>query len=143
MMGSLEDSRRSKFNSHTGTLNNILEQGIISVNLEGERMNNIKSKNPSHVHNMQNDTNLPLQNLTEKLILFGADVVGLYPNLHPIGVARIAAEYVRKTKVTFTVIDFSGWRYILHWFWALVPWPVTVHSEEEEFKQLKLAEQYG
>ena len=38
-----------------------------------------------------------IQDLNGEPILIGCDVVGLYPNLDPINVARITADAVRET----------------------------------------------
>ena len=46
------------------------------------------------------------------LVMVGCDVVGLYPNLDPINVARITADAVRTKKVQFKGVDY-----------CTLPWP--------------------
>ena len=48
----------------------------------------------------------PLQDVTEKPVMIGADVVGLYPNLDPVGVAHITAQSVRESTVKFSGINY-------------------------------------
>ena len=56
---------------------------------------------------MRNLVNENIQDFTEKPVLFGSDVVGLYPNLDGTCVANIAAKCIMKTKVMFDAIDYT------------------------------------
>ena len=60
------------------------------------------------VQQLEEKLNLPpMQDLEEKPVLFGSDVVGLYPNLDNICVSKIAARTVMNTKVEFKGINFN------------------------------------
>ena len=60
------------------------------------------------VQQLEEKLNLPpIQDLEEKPVLFGSDVVGLYPNLDNICVSKIAARTVMNTKVEFKGINFN------------------------------------
>ena len=54
----------------------------------------------------ENNLDTPLQNLEDTPILFGCDVVSLYPNLDPVSMARIAADSVRETRVQLYGINY-------------------------------------
>ena len=95
-----------------GTLNERVTAGLKAGN---HWANNFHSHNsPSSVDNDPKiDTakddiqiNTDIQDQSAKPVMIGFDVVGLYPNLDPISVAKITADAVRETSVRFKSIDY-------------------------------------
>ena len=54
----------------------------------------------------QDEKTPPLQNESECPVMVGADVIGLYPNLDPIKVARITADMVENSRIKFSGVNF-------------------------------------
>ena len=105
----ITESARSKFKNGTGTLTSRIQEGVtagrIWDDVQQDKLNGI-----GNTHDLHDQQHSP--------IFFGSDVVGLYPNLEPTCVARIAANSIRKTRVKFRGINYclhiSGigeWRY--------------------------------
>ena len=110
-LNSISESARSDYNNKTGvTLNERIQYGMKS----GEywnKSNEVKNKvwlEEQHktVRNRKMDTP-PLQDTGELPILFGSDVVGLYPNLDGISVGALTFKAVKRTSIKFTNIKFS------------------------------------
>ena len=72
-----------------------------SLEMEQERWLQVTEQN-----NLS-DNKVPLQNEQSQAILFGTDVVGLYPNLDGISVGAIAYKAAKQTKIKFERIKFS------------------------------------
>ena len=96
------------YNTCKGTLNNKILEAVKS----GFNWWRKQTLDETHAENMAQDSNIddedtPLQDLEAKPVLFGSDVVGLYPNLDNISVAAIAASAVENTGVKFKKIRYS------------------------------------
>ena len=99
----LEQSHRDKFSSSQEPMKTRLEQGIKAGNFWANRMKS------DRVNKHTRHTVDPTENIQDpegEPIMIGCDVVGLYPNLDPINVAKITADTVRDTKVQFRGVDF-------------------------------------
>ena len=93
----LEKSNREQFQSSDKTLNDKISHGIKSGKYWEQAMDMEKSEHLNS-SNVSGTNNPPLQDVTGQPLMIGADVIGLYPNLDPVGVANITAQAVRETK---------------------------------------------
>ena len=99
----MENRSWDDFNSNRGTLNSRITQGMKSGGMWASRLGNEERWTKS-------DTSIPIQDKDETAVLFGGNVIGLYPNLDPIGVAKITADAVRRSPVKFEGINY---RYLI------------------------------
>ena len=88
------------YNSNKGTLNERIVHGIKA----GTHWDNSTSLQQRELLNSQNEKLIQDQQATP--ILFGCDVVALYPNLEPIIVAHVAAQTVKESDIKFSGVNF-------------------------------------
>ena len=100
----LSDTARHKYESSDDTLNNRLVEVFKSGNYWAQA-EKLKDNSCSRKENDLKSSG-SFQDSNQKPVMVGCDVVGLYPNLDPIGVAQITAEAVRNTKIEFKGINF-------------------------------------
>ena len=98
-LGIMVNSARDRYNSSKGTLNDRLTHGIKAGDFWG-RLQSLKTNQV-----LQNSEPVK-QDMEGKPVLFGCDVVGLYPNLDPISVAHVTAQAVKNTKIKFKAVNF-------------------------------------
>ena len=55
----------------------------------------------------RDNKDFPIKDSLASPVIFGFDVICLYPNLNPIGVAQITADAIRKTTVKLEVFDYA------------------------------------
>ena len=101
----MEQSYRDKFNSAHETIRNKIEQGVKAGNSWFNRSGNKNHTSAQEQVPVPTTTGKSIQDLKGEPIIIGCDVVGLYPNLDPINVARISADAVRHTKIQFRGVD--------------------------------------
>ena len=95
----VSEGLKKDFNSDKGTLNERLVQGVKA----GQYWND---SNKRDLENTLEHSVTVAQDTQADPILFGCDVVGLYPNLEPISVAHVTAQAVEKTNVKFKGVNF-------------------------------------
>ena len=95
----LVGTSRNKYNSNQGTLNERLVDGIRAGDYWG-RAQSIRSER------VQRSSECVKQDSDLQPILFGCDVVGLYPNLDPISVAHVTAQSAMNTNVKFSSVNY-------------------------------------
>ena len=95
----LADTARNKYSSSIGTLNERLTQGMQAGEFWAKSQQ-IK------MDQLLDSSETVMQDPDQKPILFGCDVVALYPNLDPIAVAQVTREAVNNTKVKFSSVNF-------------------------------------
>ena len=95
---------KDRTSGEKNTLNDRISEGANSGRLWALSNELIKQRSTGedYKHSCEAPT---LQDTEAKPILFGGDVVGLYPNMDPISVAQITADAVRKTRVKFKGIN--------------------------------------
>ena len=98
----LESSERKSFFSESASLNNKIGNGMRAGDLWFVS-NEIQDEEAVF---QPTDSNRCLQMADQTPIMVGCDVVGLYPNLDPVNVAKITGEAVRKTKIKFNGVNF-------------------------------------
>ena len=100
----VSETARKNYEREKNTLNDRISEGAKSGRLWALSNELIKQRSTGedYKHSCEAPT---LQDTEAKPILFGGDVVGLYPNMDPISVAQITADAVRKTRVKFKGIN--------------------------------------
>ena len=91
--------------SMKGTRNEDLEQDI-SCDCDLDKGTVVDNKSDSYLSEDMKEK-VPLQDQRGKPVLFGSDVVALYPNLDDISVAAIAAKTVTESSIKFENIRYS------------------------------------
>ena len=125
-LNSLSRSCRAKYESFEGSLSERISAGFKSgvywdksVQLSKQIKVEDITKSASTV-NSQN-----IQNMEADPILMGADVIGLYPNLDTISVAKVTADTVLNSKVTFSAFNFT---YLMVYLLLLVLGATELHK---------------
>ena len=94
----LTETHRKKFKTGTDPLKNKIVDGMVA----GRLWDSTQDSKLNDAVRVTND----MQEKDGRPVLFGSDVVGLYPNLEPTSVARLAANSIRSTKVKFRGINY-------------------------------------
>ena len=97
----MEQSARDEYYSDKGTLTYRIEQGTKSGNWWADR--NLKRNENEELKHKKS----VIQDMNEPPVMVGSDVIGLYPNLYPVNVAKITGDTVGRSKIRFTGIDYS------------------------------------
>ena len=99
-LGKVEKSSKEKFNNMKNTLNDRIINGV-EAGRHWDKSQKIK------IQELKGSPPKNFQDMNGRPILFGCDVVGLYPNLDPTSVAVITAKAVRDTrKVKFKSVNY-------------------------------------
>ena len=98
----VEESQRKAYYTGSSNLRESLEQGLKAGNAWGQRN---ESESEGVAVDKGHNEHPPLQE-DRCPVMVHCDVVGLYPNLHPINVAKITADAIRKSKVQFRGVDY-------------------------------------
>ena len=103
------DSAPEKYKGSCGTFNQTVLEGVKTgcYWMKAHDQDEINNKVDLEDNILMENPRSPLQDMEEQGILFGSDVVALYPNLDGVNVAAIAADVVKKTSIRFERINYS------------------------------------